>query len=54
VSRGWALATVGGAPIVSCPVEGLGKSGQEVSGAGAGFRAWGGDLELKEIRWMPL
>lgn len=50
---GWCRASVGASGIVSCPGAALGRLGQRVEDGGAGLHAWGGDVELKQLRWRP-
>lgn len=49
--RGWCRAAAGQAELVSCPLSDLGNTGRRAEGQGVGLRAWGGDVEVKEVRW---
>ncbi len=51
---GWFRAAVGETPIVSCPAQQLALAGRRSAGRGVGLRAWGGTLEVKQVRWRPL
>jgi hypothetical protein len=50
VASGCCLAWAGGDCLVRCRLEDLGDRASEGAGSGVGLRAWGGDLEIREVR----
>ncbi len=48
---GWCRASVGSSEIVSCAGTALERMGLRMEAGGVGLRAWGGDVEVKEVRW---
>jgi hypothetical protein len=50
VGGGRCRASVGGVPLVDSALEALGRW-PEAAGKEPGIRAWGGDLEIRDVRW---
>lgn len=49
--RGWHRISLGSSEVLSGPESRLRRAGALVEGKGVGLRAWGGDVEVKQVRW---
>lgn len=54
IRSGWCRATAGEEVLVDCPVADLPKRAYPVRDPGWGLRAWGGNVELRGVRWRAL